>query len=221
MNVELIKLLYHLKERTSFNTYWLLSCHNIYSLLAKHWQTYNYYIYHYILDIFPLATENSDIISKLQGQCKEILDSTIVYILSHLTHYFLFLSLHMSTSIYIFLFFLLFLLASCFLFTCPPTYQFAILSKSQISGLLYLSILQWVFSKNKGILLRNRVQFLKSGNLTLVSYYHLIHQSLANFISCPNKMLEALRKYNCYRHPVCLHFNRWFSLRGIKYIMTS
>lgn len=91
----------------------------------------------HIRDFFPLATENSDIISKLQGQCKEILDSSIVYILSHLIYYSLFLSLYMSTSIYIFLsflssFFLLAFLLSVYLSTYLPICHFEVNRRYQV-----------------------------------------------------------------------------------------
>lgn len=95
---------------------------------------------------------------------------------------------------------------ACFLLTCSPTYPSAMLNL-QLSASFTSKYFSGYCLRTRAFSYMNRVQFLTSGSCTLIPYCHPIHQLFSIVTSCLNKILEALRKCNCYRHHVCLHFN--------------
>lgn len=90
------------KKRTNLNTYWWLLIMSI-ELLTIYWQTNNYYIlYHCRLKVFPLATEHSNIISKLQNIIKVVQRKLRFTSCLCFAPFDLSFSFSLSTSVYIF-----------------------------------------------------------------------------------------------------------------------
>lgn len=173
------------EKRTSLNTYWWLLI-MFTELLTIYWQTNNYYLlYRCWLKVFPPSNWTFWYNFKVTKHYKDSAKKAQIHqLFLFCPIWFVILFFSVYLSLYRFCSLAFYVLPICH-FKVSSTYQAPLTSK-------YFSE---YFLRARAFSFINRVQFLKSRNLTWMPCYYLIHQPFSNFLTCLHKILEALRKY--------------------------
>lgn len=165
--------------------YLLMIAHNVYRV-TDNLLTNNYYLlYRCWLKVFPPSNWTFWYNFKVTKHYKDSAKKAQIHqLFLFCPIWFVILFFSVYLSLYRFCSLAFYVLPICH-FKVSSTYQAPLTSK-------YFSE---YFLRARAFSFRNRVQFLKSRNLTWMPCYYLIHQPFSNFLTCLHKILEALRKY--------------------------